>query len=501
MNNGRMTFRFDDNRDKYKPIHEESNLKVVRDSSGEKFGEHLEEDFGEGVIEVAGEGLVEETVDDLGDYRREIPRKDYGRSSMQGRGAPSGERRDSRSGERRGANSWEDRDSRRGKSPGANSPEKVGSVESMWSYIPELEFSLSDPPEDADKGYEHLLTENQLDDRFNDRLDGRLDDRFNDRLDSRLDDRFDDPPDFPLLENISRSEAGYGRGSSFYSRRPSHLWKFALSAAGAIGTGLLLGYAALSFFNAGYTPDGAVIPTNNTVPVGNEVVGAGDDPAGVGTSGLPLTESGDAVAHHISVQVEEQKYYMLQYGVFSTPTGAEQAQQELLTAGLAASIDPSDGNRVYAGISPNREQAKLLSNGLKSQGIELYVREVTLPAVNQLAFEGSAETMNNYFDVSGRLLGGLSTLSASLLNNGTGTLTTSDISNLHLEWTEAVRALHSGSPPEALSIITALEKSISQGISAWSEYNKNKSDGLLWEIQGSVMNSLNEQKRLLSALN
>lgn len=125
----------------------------------------------------------------------------------------------------------------------------------------------------------------------------------------------------------------------------------------------------------------------------------------------------------IPVQVAPQSYYLLQYGVFSTPAGAEQARQELLTAGLAAGLDPADGNRVYAGLSPDREQAKLLSNGLKGQGIELYVREVALPAVNQVRYTGTAAAVDSYFKLSSQLLSELSSLSASLLGGGTaGTL-------------------------------------------------------------------------------
>ncbi|WP_410514316.1 SPOR domain-containing protein [Paenibacillus sp. BR2-3] len=285
-----------------------------------------------------------------------------------------------------------------------------------------------------------------------------------------------------------------------HSRRPSYWWKFAASVTAAVGIGILFGYAALSFFRGGDLPDTAVTETSNIAVAGEQSVGVALDPAGSGTSGLSINgnDTGNPL-QKISVQVAGQSYFLLQYGVFSTSDGASQAQQELLTAGLAAGLDPADGNRVYAGISPDREQAKLLSNGLKSQGIELYVRQVDLPAAEELAFGGTAETVNHYFEVSGRLLGELSSLTASLLNNGS-TAPTSDVSNLHLEWTEAVKALQSGLPPAALSIIAEQEKSISQGISALNEYNKNKSDGLLWEVQGSMMAYLTGQKKLLAAL-
>ncbi|MFD2880239.1 SPOR domain-containing protein [Paenibacillus rhizoplanae] len=188
---------------------------------------------------------------------------------------------------------------------------------------------------------------------------------------------------------VSPALRGNSSGGSFHTRRPSYWWKFALSIAGALGTGILLGYAALSFITGG-TGETGKAPGNAAVKTG---ITQGQNAANSGTAaditGVPAEQTGEAVSAQIPVQVAPQSYYLLQYGVFSTPAGAEQARQELLTAGLAAGLDPADGNRVYAGLSPDREQAKLLSNGLKGQGIELYVREVSLPAVNQVRYTGT----------------------------------------------------------------------------------------------------------------
>jgi stage II sporulation protein B len=300
------------------------------------------------------------------------------------------------------------------------------------------------------------------------------------------------------LENVSTGNYG----GSYHTRRPSYWWKLALSVTGAIGTGLLLGYAALSFFYGGNMDSSSGNGTADMAATSEQSSGA-KDPAGVGTSGLPVSGTKNDGKNSIPVQVAAQSYYLLQYGVFSTPAGAEEARQELLTVGLAAGIDPADGNRVYAGMSSDREQAKLLSSGLKNQGIELYVREVALPGAEQLVYSGNAEEVKNYFSVSGQLLSELSSQSASLLSSAqTSTAAnTSAVSDLHLQWSEAVKVLEQGVSPEAQGICAALEKSMSQGISALSEYNKNKAQGLLWEVQESMLSFLTSQKQLLSAMN
>lgn len=229
---------------------------------------------------------------------------------------------------------------------------------------------------------------------------------------------------YPLYEDNCESatdsyeQSGAHRdsyGGSYHTRRPSYWWKFALSITGALGTGILLGYAALSFITGG-AGETAKAPGNAEVKAGiTQGQKAATSSNAADITGVPAEQTGEAVSAQIPVEVAPQSYYLLQYGVFSTAAGAEQARQELLTAGLAAGLDPADGNRVYAGMSPDREQAKLLSNGLKGQGIELYVREVALPAVNQVRYTGTAAEVDSYFTLSSQLLSELSSLSASLL--------------------------------------------------------------------------------------
>lgn len=314
---------------------------------------------------------------------------------------------------------------------------------------------------------------------------------------------------YPLYEDNRESatdsyeQSGAHRdsyGGSYHTRRPSYWWKFALSITGALGTGILLGYAALSFITGG-TGETAEAPGNAEVKAGiTQGQKAATSTNAADITGVPAEQTGEAVSAQIPVQVAPQSYYLLQYGVFSTPAGAEQARQELLTAGLAAGLDPADGNRVYAGMSPDREQAKLLSNGLKGQGIELYVREVALPAVNQVRYTGTAAAVDSYFALSSQLLSRLSSLSASLLGGGSSGDAGGAVSDLHMQWTQAVKALEPGLTPEGQGIADGLEKSMSQGIAALNEYNKNKAEGLLWEVQEAMMSFLTGQKSLLSAM-
>lgn len=293
-----------------------------------------------------------------------------------------------------------------------------------------------------------------------------------------------------LSREPSYSEGGYG--GTYHTRRPSYWWKFALSVAGALATGVLLGYAALSMIHGGAAAGG-----NGADKVQQAATGV--QPVAPDT-GLPVAGTDGAAAGQVPVDIAAQSYYLLQYGVFSTPDGADQARQELLGAGLAAGLDPEGGNRVYAGMSPDREQAKLLSSGLKSEGIELYVRELVLPGAGKASYAGQAEAVNSYFTASGQLLNELSGVSAALLSGSGQAAGSPSVSDLHMQWTEAVKALAPGLTPEGQSLCTDLQKAMNRGIAALNEYDKNKAQGLLWEVQESMMNFLAGQRSLLSML-
>lgn len=268
-----------------------------------------------------------------------------------------------------------------------------------------------------------------------------------------------------------------------YRKRPPHpsRWKLIGSVASALVTGGMFGYIMLLLFNGGGVAPGSESSAEQAVPVFNE---------SVGTATPSVKENSTPVAV-VAAQVPPQTYYMLQYGVFSTPERALQAKEELLKVGIAAGGDAEDQNRVYAGISPDREQAKLLSNQLKTQGVELYVRELQLPGLEKAAYGGEGEKLTAFFQLSSTLVGKFSGLSSSLLGEGGSTAVSSsemkELNDLHQQWTQSIAVLPSGLPKEAAASAASLEKAMNSAVSALGEYNKNTAKEHIWEIQSSMM--------------
>ncbi|MHA0857062.1 SPOR domain-containing protein [Paenibacillus sp. CMAA1364] len=297
------------------------------------------------------------------------------------------------------------------------------------------------------------------------------------RRDTVRDDEHDDLP----LEDADYTE--------YRKNRPTSLWKIFGTVTAAVVTGALFGFVVLSFIDPTGVISKDVLPTKD-----KEVVAV--------TNMAPV--STDVSVAMIPVTIEPQTYYMLQYGVFSDIKRVEIAKKELEQFGLAAGDDPDQENRVYAGISTDREQAKLLSNQLKTQGVELYVREIPLLAVREVAFAGSVDMVEDYYDVSAKLISSLSNQSASLLgmerpiplsNSETVALT-----ELHRLWTESMKTFKTGLNTEALAKVKQMELSMNSALSSVAEYNKNTSKGHLWEIQSFMMQYMMGQKQVLQLM-
>ncbi|GIO94728.1 MULTISPECIES: SPOR domain-containing protein [Paenibacillus] len=297
-------------------------------------------------------------------------------------------------------------------------------------------------------------------------------------------------------------EGTQGDDYSYYrTKRPTSFWKMAAAVSAAVITGLMFGYMVLTMFNggAGSNNNGDI----SAPGTGSETVIENEAGTGTGESTETPAPSGQQPA--TAVQIPGSTFYMLQYGVFSTPERVEQAKSELLAAGIAAGGDPNEENRVYAGISPDREQAKLLSNQLKAEGVELYVREISLPQAEPRVYSGEAKTLTDYFTVSGQLVSELSALSASLLGQQEGggpaaAEAMKSVTNLHQQWIQSVKQLSEGLGPESLAVLPMMEQSMNGSVMALSEYIKNQSKGHLWEIQTGMMNYIMGQKKLLDGL-
>lgn len=294
------------------------------------------------------------------------------------------------------------------------------------------------------------------------------------------------------------------KGGSYRTPGSPSWFKIFISVTGAIATGAIFGFVVLSLFNGDVQ-----IPGLDKLVADDVKTGAAIAPSGrtdVKQADPEAKEAATVQPQPLSVAVDipAQNYYMLQYGVFSGLEGVNQAKQELQQKGLAAYADTGDKNRVYAGVAVAREDAMLLTQQFKAQGIEFYVRTVELPAISQMTYAGDAKQVSQYFEQSAGMVRLLNDVAiARLMEKEPKALSESQlqaIRNEHQRWTELESKAQSGLPAEAKELWSQMTKAMNSAVVAMNEYNKKTSETHLWEVQSAMMDYIMLEKSFLETI-
>ena len=284
-------------------------------------------------------------------------------------------------------------------------------------------------------------------------------------------------------------------------RPPAPSWTRAIATvAGALLTGALFGWLVMSLLlwqpespGQGEAGDRAEGEADTVLPAdGSAEASAGQGPEQSGNSP-------DAFGGLAAVRVPAVRYYVLQYGVFSTDTGLDEALAQLRMAGYAAAADTADGLRAYAGIAESRETAEALAS--RFQGIELYIRPLDIPAAGPDIFSGQPDGAAALLFATNDLLRTAGGMSASLLAaGGTSPIPEeawSDWETSYRNWKEAAGALEAGGG--AGGEIGRLIEAIGEASDAFAAYNASPEPALLWNVQSALIEAAVAQRDWLRA--
>ncbi|ANS75505.1 hypothetical protein AWM70_13615 [Paenibacillus yonginensis] len=301
-------------------------------------------------------------------------------------------------------------------------------------------------------------------------------------------------PEGRLDRDNRYTQAGGGQGPVWrddpvHHRPPARgsRWKVVGSVTGAVITGALFGMVVLSLFNKEVD-----FPIPGLAAISESAQKAADSLPAVGE--LKQEEVSGA---SVQISLPAQDYFFLQYGVFSSQDGVTRAQQELQDAGYAAAQDTLDNKRVYAAISSDREQAKLLSSEMKADGVDLILHEAAIPSTASVHYSLEAGTLEQYAQQSADLVKLLSGTSASLLLEQQPDLTadlTADLKEKHVQFTQSAAAVRDGFSGSGKQLIQNMETEMNSAVEALLQFDKTKAKSHLWEVQNSMMRYvLNEQ--------
>lgn len=307
---------------------------------------------------------------------------------------------------------------------------------------------------------------------------------------------------------IGKMQSGSGRRPA---QGPSWFKVFA-SVAGAIATGALFGYFVLTLFTGGSSGD---LPADNqgSVPtIGANATGGGakatdssdgnqsatgTNATGAGSTGAGTALNGQGTA--VKVKVPAASYYMLQYGVFSNEDGLNAAASELRAKGLAAaSLTSPDDYRIYVGVSADRDEAELLGQTLT--GMDVYVKQIDVPALSSIAYDGKAADIQAFFKDTGDLIAKLDDLTIAGLSGGAAK-DQAGWQSLHQQWTESASRMEAGLRAKTdKATMQQLMQAVNTAAIAAGEYAKKPSQSYLWSMQSALMNTIFIQKGWFASL-
>lgn len=306
------------------------------------------------------------------------------------------------------------------------------------------------------------------------------------------------PRSGPDISEVSVSQYAKRSGLRFPS------WgKLLLSASSAVITGVLLGTVILNMFPG--SPD-STVPSGETPAVTeipqSELPGQGGD-----NGSIAAQHNGDSAAGMpvlSSVQLASADYYFLQNGVFSSEESAAEAQAILREKGLASIVDASDGYRVYAGFSNNRDEALFLSNWIQEQELETYIKPVSRPAVTMIEWpEGNHQSFESYINGSSDLIHTMNAWTSQLLRNQSQSVTNDQLTELkamHQAWSNHAVSVANSAAGDLGSHLGKMNAFMNTAVESFSEYAKNPYETYLWQAQAAMMHYIFLEKALLHAV-
>ncbi|GAA3408354.1 SPOR domain-containing protein [Paenibacillus hodogayensis] len=292
-----------------------------------------------------------------------------------------------------------------------------------------------------------------------------------------------------------------------HERNPVTPWlKIVASVTGAVATGVLIGFFVLSMFGGEDQLPGVPEATGKQQVAGtNPQTKQPDSAAASSGAKEPAAPAASAAAASVSAKIAEQSYTLLQNGVFSNQQGADAAVAELKKKGLAAFVQPSDKFYVYVGMSPSRDDALALSQTLKEQQMELFLKPITLPAADKVRWSGEQTgAPEQFFAQNRKLLQTIANFTTARLKEKTPAAiddsTLQSIHTSHQAWTGASGSFGAGLAQEQKAMLQKWGTAMSTAVTSMDEYKKNPSPAFLWAAQSALMQALFAENELLGAI-
>ena len=285
-----------------------------------------------------------------------------------------------------------------------------------------------------------------------------------------------------------------------YVRHTRPPWlKIGAAVAGAALSGVLLGFFVLNLFSGNNAPSPGTAGTQLT-----PAPGASNAPVI-----LPDTSAGgqsEPVANTVSISYPGASYTIMQHGLFSVPEGAQQAIQALQDKGLAGAMEPNPEGRynVYMGLAPSRDSALPVSQQLKDEQLDIFVKPYEIPAADQVIWSGDSSVLERYLEQSDELVRSLTMLTMLHLAEAEPTAfdqaTYDSVKESYTAWAQVSSQAAQNADEVSRQALQQMNNQLNAAFSSLDAYQKNPSKAMLWQVQTYVLQFVIGQKQWLDTI-
>jgi hypothetical protein len=303
---------------------------------------------------------------------------------------------------------------------------------------------------------------------------------------------------------------------SFLGRPPFRAF---VPTVSAIALGLLFGFLVLTVFTQEQLSQSyrnVLGDTLKTVTAGQMSQSGGidaDSPLAQEENSAPAKQEGMPV----KLQLPEQRFSMAQLGSFTEPQAAQAAIELLKKKGFPHFLyKDGDKNYLFAATASTRDDILGMASLLKNQGMDVYVKDVTLPGLPkeiQLAAVDADKAVDparlQAFFLDGmELARSLTTWSGRYLGtSATGKVTAEEqasIKELHRRFLDGSRVLKTSAPAAWQPHLTGMLNGLNQAVTALEQAKTAIAEGKAahaeshaWQVQTGALSYLEHYALLI----
>jgi len=298
--------------------------------------------------------------------------------------------------------------------------------------------------------------------------------------------------------------------SSFLSSRP---FTWLISTVSAIAIGLIFGFLVLAVFTQGQLNESyrsVVGETFQSAIPAPEATQETDAAASTATENQADHAQPGSVTP-MSLQLPETRLFMAQVGAFTDKESAKMAIDSLVKKGYPHFLHEEAGTYyLFTATTSNRDDILGLASSFKGNGLDVYVKEVTLPGLqkmvelrNAASSTGSVDQtkIGAFFEAGMQLSNIMTNWTGRFLSTPSATKLTAEdeqaIKELHRKFLDASTAIQTAAPQDWQAHLTGMINGLNQAVAAINQTKAAVAEGKqgnaqshAWQVQTGAISYL-----------